>query len=111
MTTKVFAITTDSPEVEVPLRGKGIGNSLEVGFQGDIGGGTIGVFRRYYDDAGNQIGSDVPVPISWADQTASAITAECGGLSIQDLIPEDSLVFTLADSTDASGNIILLGLS
>lgn len=111
MTTQVYPITTAEPEVIVPLRGRGIGSSIEIAFQGDIGGGTIGAFRRFYDDAGDAIGADVALAYSWKDQTAAVITDARAGLTFHDLQPESAIVFLLAGSSGADGQLLLLGLS
>lgn len=111
MTTQVYAISDGTPEVVVPLRGKGTIGSIEVAFQGDIGGGTIGAFRRFLNDAGAAIGEDVALAYSWKDQTAAVIIDARAGLTLKNLQPESAIVFVLDGATGADGNIILLGLS
>ncbi len=104
-------LTDEITEVEINLRGSSIGQFLEIGFDGTLsGGGTVGIFRRFINDAGEQVGGDVPLVPSWSDQTPATINEnQVAGLTFEGLYPESKIVFKANGS--AVGIIFLLGIS
>ena len=104
-------LTEEITEVEINLQGPSIGQFLEVGFDGTLtSGGTVGIFRRYINNAGDQVGDDVPLVPSWDNQTPAVINQnQVGGLTFEGLYPESKIVFKA--NGDAVGTIFILGIS
>lgn len=110
MTTQVYPITENNQEIEISLRNVSLGKSLEIAYSGDIGGGAINAYRRFYNDAGEQIGEDVPLAYSWTNQAPAQLTGVYAGLTFEYLQPESSIVFKITGATEPNGNLILLGI-
>jgi hypothetical protein len=104
-------LTDEITEIEINLTGPSIGQFLEIGFDGTLtDGGTVGIFRRYINNAGEQIGDDVPLVPSWDNQTPAVINQnQVGGLTFEGLCPESKIVFKA--NGNAIGIIFLLGIS
>ena len=90
---KTLELTSEITEVEINLEGPSIGQFLEVGFDGTLtAGGTVGIFRRYINNAGNQVGADVPLVPSLDNQTPAIIDQDqVGGLTFEGLYPESKI--------------------
>ncbi len=110
MTTQVYPITANNQEIEISLRNVGLGISLEVGVSGNLGGGVITAYRRFYDDAGEQIGDDLPLAYSWSNQAAAQIAGNFAGLTFEYLQPESSVVFVITGATDPDALLLILGI-
>ena len=110
MTTQVYEITANNQEIEIDLRNVGLGTSMEIGVSGDLGGGTITAYRRFYDNAGDQVGEDLPLAYSWSNQAAAQIVGNFAGLTLEYLQPESSVVFVITGATDPDALLIILGI-
>jgi hypothetical protein len=110
MTTQVYAITANNQQIEIPLRNIGLGNSMEIAVSGSLGGGTITVYRRFYNNAGTQVGNDLPLAYSWSNQAAAQITGNFAGLTLEYLQPESSIVFVITGATTPNALLIVLGI-
>lgn len=110
MTTNTYPITANDQEIEINLRSVGLGASMEIAFDGDLGGGIITFYRRFFDNAGDRIGSDLPLAVSWSNQVAAQITGNFAGLTLEYLQPESAVVAKITGATDPDGQIIVLGI-
>lgn len=111
MTAKVLTFTAEVTEFEVSLRNKGLGQFLEIGFDGTLAeGATIGVFRKFLAQDGSTI-AEVPMTYSWAEQSLAVIqTEQIAGLTFEGLIATSALVFR-AQGGEVLGKLILLGIA
>jgi len=111
MTAKVLTFTAEITEFEVSLINKGLGQFLEIGFDGTLAeGASIGIYRKFLAQDGSTI-AEVPMTYSWETQALATINAEqLAGLTFEGLIAESSLVFK-AQGGEVLGNLILLGVA
>lgn len=79
---------------------------FEIAAEGDFGGGSVAIKRRITGAV-----SDMPCLKSWADLTAVTINQELAGLTLKEISPEDSLVFTLSGATAPDFKIYLIGFA
>jgi hypothetical protein len=110
MTTQIYPITANNQQIEISLRNVGLKNSMEIAVSGSLGGGTITAYRRFYDNAGDQVGDDLPLAYSWSNQTAAQITGNFAGLTLEYLQPESSVVFVITGATTPNALLIVLGI-
>lgn len=111
MSTVTYQVLPETSEIEVPLRGRNIGNSIEIAFDGDIGSSIITVYRRFYNNNDAVIGSDVPLAYSWTNQAEAQITGAFAGFTLENLRQESSIVFKFSEGGNPTGFLILLGIS
>lgn len=104
-------LTDEITEIAIDLRASSLGQFLEVAFDGTLtDSGTVGMFRRFINDAGEQVGDDLPLVVSWSDQTAAVISEDqVAGLTFEGLYQESQIVFKANGS--AVGTIFLLGVN
>jgi hypothetical protein len=110
MTTQIYPITANNQQIEISLRNVGLKNSMEIAVSGSLGGGTITAYRRFYNNAGVQVGDDLPLAYSWSNQAAAQITGNFAGLTLEYLQPESSVVFVITGATTPNALLIVLGI-
>jgi hypothetical protein len=110
MTTQVYGITPVTTEIVINIREKGVGKFLEFAFNGNLGGGSIDIYRRFLDDNGNTL-AEIPMTFSATNQTIASINQDSiAGISFEGLIPESDIVFKPKGS-GITGTLYLLGIS
>jgi len=110
MTTQVYEITTETTEIVVNIREKGLGKFLEFAFDGALGGGSIDIYRRFLANNGDTL-AEIPMTFSASTQNIAQITQDSiSGMAFEGLIPESDIVFR-PNGSGITGTLYLLGIS